>query len=238
VSFITERQYFKFFHVLDIKTIICFRYSTVYAVCVLSSQNYRQKFQVCISKDPFSLSYRAIIIIILSLVKGLFFLVLLLNLLWSPRLRLQVPGCSTFHIMCDVPYKAVFYSDSIECFPGMASKCFHKPFVTILVAPIVTVILLCFRFHVHCILIRKLLYLSFVSASFCTKFLSAGIASPINMHVFLYVFNYYIWPICCNFSVCTAWCHNTVTSSCSYMGLGMCVYHLFVISMPRALHIE
>jgi len=34
--------------VLDIKTIKGFRYSTVYAVCVLSSQNYRQKFQVCL----------------------------------------------------------------------------------------------------------------------------------------------------------------------------------------------
>ena len=30
--------------------------------------------------------------------------------------------CSTFRIMCDVPSIAVFCSESIECFPGTASK--------------------------------------------------------------------------------------------------------------------
>ena len=35
-----------------------------------------------------------------------------------------------------------------------------------------------------------------------------------------FVFNYYIWPICCNFSVCV-YC---LTSPSSYTGLGMCVY--------------
>jgi hypothetical protein len=39
-------------------------------------------------------------------------------------------------------------------------------------------------------------------------------------------------------SVCTAWFHNTVTYPSSYTGLGMCVYHLSVVSMPKALHIE
>jgi len=140
--------------------------------------------------------------LLLSLVKGLFFLVLLLNQRWSPQLMLQVSGCSTFCIMCDVPYIAVFYSDSIECFPVMASKFFFKTFVTILVAPIISGILLHFRFYIRCIFIHKILYFSFVSTSFCTTFLSAGIATSISMHVFLYVFNYYIWPISCNFSVC------------------------------------
>jgi len=126
-----------------------------------------------------------------------------------------------------------------ECFPGMASKFFLKTFVTIPVAPVIAGILLRFRLHIHCIFVRKLLYFSFVSASFCTKFLSADTATSINIRVFLYVFNYYIWPICCNFSVCV-YCmiHNTVTSPCSYIGLCMYVYHVFVISMPRALHIE
>ena len=54
----------------------------------------------------------------MSLVTGLFCLVLLLNQLWSPLLRLQVSHCSTFRIMCDVPSIAVFCSESIECFPG------------------------------------------------------------------------------------------------------------------------
>jgi len=39
-------------------------------------------------------------------------------------------------------------------------------------------------------------------------------------------------------SVCTAWIHYTVTSPSSYTGFGMCVYHLSVVSMPDALHIE
>jgi len=40
--------------------------------------------------------------------------------------------------MCDVPSIDIFCSESIECFPGMASKCFLKSFVTIAVAPIIT----------------------------------------------------------------------------------------------------
>jgi hypothetical protein len=38
--------------------------------------------------------------------------------------------------------------------------------------------------------------------------------------------------------VCTPWFHNTITSSCSYIGLGGCAHHLPVVSMPRALHVE
>ena len=40
--------------------------------------------------------------------------------------------------MCDVPSIAVFCSESIECFPGIVSKCFFKFLVTIPVAPIIT----------------------------------------------------------------------------------------------------
>jgi hypothetical protein len=47
------------------------------------------------------------------------------------------------------------------------------------------------------------LYFNVFSASFCTTFLSAGIATSVSVHVpSFFVFNYYIWPICCNFSVC------------------------------------
>ena len=52
----------------------------------------------------------------MSLVTGLFFLVLLLNQRWSPLLKLQASHCSTFRIMCDIPSIAVFCSESIECF--------------------------------------------------------------------------------------------------------------------------
>ena len=137
----------------------------------------------------------------LSLVTGLFFLVLLLNQWWSPPLRLQVSYCSTFRIMCDVPSIAVFFSESIECFPGIASKIFHKHLVTIPVAPVITGIILHFRFHIHCISIPELLYFNFFSASFCTTFLSASIATSISACFLFFVFNYFIWPICCNFSL-------------------------------------
>ena len=68
---------------------------------------------------------------------------------------------------------------------------------------------------------------------------------PIYCHIYqcacflFFVFNYYIWPICCNsLSVCTTWFHNTVTSPSSHTGFGMCVYHLPEVSVPKALHIE
>ena len=126
----------------------------------------------------------------MSLVSGLFFPVLLLNQRWYPTLCPQAWYYSTLRIMCDVPSIAVFCSESIECFPGTVSKFFLKLLVTIPVAPFITGTIVHFRFHIRCISIHKLLYFNFFSASFCTTFLSAGI------------FNYYVWPICCNFSVC------------------------------------
>jgi len=51
--------------------------------------------------------------------------------------------------MCDVPSIAVFCSESIECFPGTASKFFLKLLVTIPLAPVVTGIIVHFRFHIN-----------------------------------------------------------------------------------------
>jgi hypothetical protein len=47
-----------------------------------------------------------------------------LNQWRSPLLSLEVSDCSTFRIMCDVPSIVVFCSESVDCFPGMASKFF------------------------------------------------------------------------------------------------------------------
>jgi len=124
----------------------------------------------------------------MSLVIGLFFLVLLSNQRWSPLLRLQASHCSTFRIMCDVPSIAVFCSESIECFPGTVSKFFLKLLVTIPVAPIITGTIVYFKFHIRCISIHKILYLNLFSASFCTTFLSAGVATSISVHVFSFLF--------------------------------------------------
>ena len=99
-----------------------------------------------------------------------FFLVLLLNQRWSPPLTLQASHCSTFRIMSDVPSIAVFCSESIECFPGIVSKFFFKLLVTIPVAPIITVTIEHFRFHIPCISIHKLLYFNFFTASFTQHF--------------------------------------------------------------------
>ena len=62
------------------------------------------------------------------------------------------------------------------------------PNFTIPVAPIITGTIVHFRFHIRCISIHKLLHFNFFSASFCTTFLSAGIATSISVHVFSFLF--------------------------------------------------
>jgi hypothetical protein len=42
----------------------------------------------------------------------------------TPTTHTPVPHCSTFRIMCAVPSTAVCCSESVECFPGIASKFF------------------------------------------------------------------------------------------------------------------
>ena len=88
-----------------------------------------------------------VVVIIIYLVTGLFFLVILLNQQWSPPLRLQASHSSTFRIMCDVPSIAVFCSESIECFPGTASRFFLKLVVTIPEAPIITGIIVHYYYY-------------------------------------------------------------------------------------------
>ena len=99
-----------------------------------------------------------IMLLLLSVVTALFSpVLLLLNQRRSPPLNLQISNCSIFRVMCYVPSIAVFCSESIECFPGVASTFFPKPFFTIPVAPIITGIVLHFRFHVLFIYAQKLL---------------------------------------------------------------------------------
>jgi hypothetical protein len=65
----------------------------------------------------------------------------------TPPLRLQVSDCSTFLIMCDVPNTAVFCREYIECFPGIVSRYFFSPLVTITVALMRAGITKHFMFH-------------------------------------------------------------------------------------------
>ena len=108
--------------------------------------------------------------------------------------------------MCDVPSMAVFCSESIECFPGTVSKFFLKLLVTVQAAPIITGTIVHFRFHVRCISIHKLLYFNLFSASFCTTFPPAGIATSISVHVFSFLFLIIVSDLIAvtSLSVCTA----------------------------------
>jgi hypothetical protein len=60
----------------------------------------------------------------------------------DPTAQGSVSDCSTSRITCDVPSAAAFCSQSIECFPGVATQFFLKPFVTIPVAPVITGIII------------------------------------------------------------------------------------------------
>ena len=85
--------------------------------------------------------------------------------------------------------KLSFCSESIERFPGTASKVFFRLLVTIPVAPVITGIIVHFRFHIRCISIYKLLYFNFIfRLPFCTTFLSASIATSISVHVLSFLF--------------------------------------------------
>ena len=142
--------------------------------------------------------------------------------------------------MCDVPGIAVFYSESVECFPGTASKFFLKLLVTIPVASIITGIIVHFRFRIHCISMPKLLYFKFFSASCCTTYLSAGIVTSISVHVFFLLFLIVISGLFAvtSLSVCTAIPqHCDISLFIHWLG-HVRVYLLSVVSMPKALHIE
>jgi hypothetical protein len=76
--------------------------------------------------------------------------------------------------MCDVPSIAVFCSESIECFPGIASRFFLKLFVTIQVAPIITGIIVQFK------LLLLLLLLLLLSSSSSLSSDWNSIASVMN----------------------------------------------------------
>ena len=108
--------------------------------------------------------------------------------------------------MCDVPSIAVFYSEYMEYFPGTGFKFFLKLLVIIPVAPIIIGIIVHFRFHIRCISIHKLLYFNYFSASFCTTFLSVGIATSTSVHVFSFLFSIITSVLFAvtSLSVCTA----------------------------------
>ena len=137
---------------------------------------------------------------LLSLFTGVFFLVLLLDQQWSPPLRLQVSDCSTFHIMCDVPRIAVICREPTECFPGMASKFFLKPFVTNKWLQLLLVL----SYNSGSTFIVSLYTNSCILALFHFLLYNTSVCRYCHIYQYaffhFFVFNY-IWPICCNCSV-------------------------------------
>ena len=65
---------------------------------------------------------------------------------------------------------------------------FLKLLIIIPVAPVITGTIVHFRFHIRFISVHKLLYFRLLSASFCTTFLCAGIATSISVHTFSFLF--------------------------------------------------
>jgi hypothetical protein len=57
-------------------------------------------------------------------------------------------------------------------------------------------------FHIHCISIHELLYLFSFLLPFALHFCLLVFPRLLVCMFSLFVFNYYIWPICCNFTVC------------------------------------
>ena len=88
--------------------------------------------------------------------------------------------------MHDFPGIAVFCGESIEYFPGMASKLFFTPFVAIPLAPVITGIILHFMFHIR-ISVHKFLYLD--SFSFPLRDIYVRWYCPVYLYACVFLFN-------------------------------------------------
>ena len=80
------------------------------------------------------------------------------------------------------------------------------------VAPIITGITLVFTFHMRCTSIVRSLYFKTFSAYFLITFLSAGIATSINMHVLFSLSRIIMSGLLLGIapSVCTCWFHSII----------------------------
>ena len=78
---------------------------------------------------------------------------------------------------------AVFCISLISCFPGTLLRYFLNDFEMVPVAPTITGITFVLTFQMHCIYIVWSLHFKLFSTSFIVTFLSAQIATSINIHV-------------------------------------------------------
>jgi hypothetical protein len=147
-----------------------------------------------------------------------------------------------FHIvalslLCAMSLIQLFFREYIECFTGFVYKCFNR-LVTI---PVALWLLVWRNISYHTF--TEFLYLDFyILTSFQSPFVLYSyliVLLCVSINKFCLVFNYYIWPIGQNLSMClNPWVHSTVISSCSHTALGMCEYQFSAVSMPNFFHIE
>jgi hypothetical protein len=110
---------------------------------------------------------------------------------------------NTFLSVCNVPKMAVFCSESMECLPGMSSRYFLRPLVTVPMATMTTGITEHFMVHIHHISMHRFLYFNFFSASLCVTFLSDGTDTSISVEILsLFIFDYYMLSIFQNLPIC------------------------------------
>jgi len=126
----------------------------------------------------------------LSPVTGLLSLVLLLNQQCFLLLRLQVLGCSTFHMMCGiVVYSiAVFCSEAIECFSVTDFQFFFLNCLLLFLWCQLLLVWPCIACSTFILSLYKLVFFSFFSACFCMVSLSAPIITSTIVCVFSVLF--------------------------------------------------
>ena len=121
--------------------------------------------------------------------------------------------------MCDVPSIAVFCSESIEYFPGTASKFFLKLFVTIPVAPIIIVIIGIIVLLLL-LLLLLLLFLVYSKLSLRMPYITENEDRQREIHGELFYFN--IGEPIKQISLCSSGCkcnqcfHNAATQTIIY----------------------
>jgi len=125
------------------------------------------------------------------IVAAILSLLFMVPLCLVPALALLFFYISTFRSMCKVPNMAVFCSSLTSWFPVMSLTYFLNDLEMVPVAPIITGIILIFKFHMRCISIVRSLYFKILSASFLITFLSPGIATSINKYYYYYYYYYY-----------------------------------------------
>ena len=143
-----------------------------------------------------------------------FFFALLLNQWWFHcwGFKFQTAALSVLCVMFQVYLS--FVVNLLNVFQVWLPNMFLNIFFTTPVSPVITRVFIHFMFHIRCIL-----YINYcISASFLLHF-ARHFCSQVLPHLsyacfLFFVYNYNICLICSNFSVCTAWFHNTVTSSC------------------------